>query len=363
MKKILSVGNLPAFSSKLGDCEVFDAAACDIREDDVNGLLKFAVENDIDLTVAFSDKAIKSDIASVFQANERLIFAPLAQSAQIATGKSFGKRFLYKIHAKTSKFGIFDKLPLALDYLKEAEYPVIIRTDDDVSKMCCTVFEHAKYFVENLFSRGESRVVVEEYVFGHPFTVYTLTDGYKHIPFACCSNFFFEDAVTLSGCYLPDYRVSAEVTDKLFSDVISVTLNNLAQKGIPYCGILGLDAVLTEDGVSISGFRTFFNEIDCHAVLNSLDESFVELMTSCANGFFADEYEKLSVNDNSFVAAKLCSKNGFEIPHEIDCDFVKSDKNIILTTGAKTLSRAKLKLIDEISLFGNVKYNKDMLKF
>ncbi len=363
MKKILLVGNSPAFADKLSDCELYTASGCDLREDDAHGLLKFALENDIDLTFAISDKAIKSDIVSVFQANERLIFAPSAQSAQIATGRAFGKKFLYKIHAKTPKFGIFDKLPLALDYLKEAQYPLIVSSDDNLDKMCCTVFEHAKYFVEKLFSRSESKVVIEDYVWGHPFTIYTFTDGYQHIPFACCSKFFFEDALSPCGCYLPDYRVSREIQDEIFKNVISSALNTLAQKGTPYCGILGLDAVLNDEGVSILGFKTFFDDVDCKAVLNSLDEDLFELMSACANGFFADEYEDILVNDNASVSCVLKSKADIVIPPEIDCDIVISDKKVILTACAKTLSRAKLKLKDDISLFSNVKFNEDMLKF
>ena len=87
MKKILLVGNLYALAERFasygakvfaapGSEEMSKFAECvDLREDDTTGLLKFAVENEIDLTVAVSEKAIKSDIASVFQANEKLIFA------------------------------------------------------------------------------------------------------------------------------------------------------------------------------------------------------------------------------------------------------------------------------------------------
>ena len=107
-KKILIVGNLYSLAQKLsrevekvfvapGTSAMMEFAECvDIREDSTIELLNFALENDIDLTIAVSEKAIAADIATVFQANERLIFAPSAQSADFAISKSQGKRFLYK---------------------------------------------------------------------------------------------------------------------------------------------------------------------------------------------------------------------------------------------------------------------------
>ena len=43
-------------------------------------------------------------------------------------------KFLYKIHAQTSKFGVFDKLTLAQDWLKTANFPVVIRTSENSSQ-------------------------------------------------------------------------------------------------------------------------------------------------------------------------------------------------------------------------------------
>ena len=131
-KKILIVGSDAVSSSlakKLGQLdeveEIFVAPSngiesdiyknADIREDDLTGLLKFVLDNDIDLTIPVSDKSLKADIVSFFQDNGQHIFGPSAESCKIALNKSYGKRFLYKIHAQTAKFGVFDKAQTAMD--------------------------------------------------------------------------------------------------------------------------------------------------------------------------------------------------------------------------------------------------------
>ena len=72
----------------------------DIREQNVQELLEFALENAIDLTIAAGEVAIKNDIASIFQKNNQMIFAPTNDSANICLHKSVGKtlfsRFVFK---------------------------------------------------------------------------------------------------------------------------------------------------------------------------------------------------------------------------------------------------------------------------
>lgn len=400
-KKILVVGNSFALAKKMASLveKVYVApgielmsefAECiDIREDDVTGLLKFALENNIDLTIATSEKAIRSDIASVFQANDKLIFAPTAQSASFAINKSYGKRFLYKLHAPTPRFGIFEKLPLALDYLKNADYPLVVRCDmddDSHDRLCCTNFSHAKVFTEELFSRGEDKVVIEEYAFGHEFTLYVVTDGYQAIPITTVANFkFTEDGdgglITSGvGAYVPDYKIPDDILRDVFNNVIVSALTSLQKKDIPYLGILGVDVVLTSpDTYTVLEFKPFFKDFDAQAVLNVIDENLLEVFEACANGFFADEYDDLITNDNCSVSCLVKSRLADKvIPNleliDSEISFIKSKRNkyfeyisdvgnnLVLTSCSKTLSRAKANLIEDLNLisFDGMRYRKDI---
>ena len=157
-KKVLIIGNSAkeyALAKKMKncDCEVVvlpgnsaikEIAKCiDIREENVQEILEYVLENAIDLTIVSSEIAIKNDIANLFQANNQPIFCPTAQSAQFALSRSAGKRFLYKQRISTPRFGIFDKLPLAIDYLKTASMPQVIRADENsnsADRLVCTTF-------------------------------------------------------------------------------------------------------------------------------------------------------------------------------------------------------------------------------
>lgn len=403
-KKILIVGNSAkeyALARKLAtyDCEIFvipgnssmmDIAKCvDIREDKVQEILEFVLENAIDLTVVSSEIAIKNDIASVFQANEQLIFAPTAQSASFALSRSVGKRFLYKLRIPTPRFAIFDKLQLAVDYLKTANMPQVIRTDENLNtadRLVCSTFINAKTFVEDLFSRDEKKVVLEDYVYGHEFTFYAVTDGYSALPLMTVANYKFMEngnggiLTSGTGAFAPDYKVSKDIETSIMNDVVVKVLQALERKGTPYLGILGIDCVLMPDGqYVVLNFKPFLSDHDADAVLNLVDENLLNLFAACAVGSFADDYEKLNVSDNSSVSCVVSSRQEGKVIKGLD--LVDSDiahfgvkqnkyleyetikgKNFVLTRTAKTLSRARKHLYEDIEVikFDGKKYRNDI---
>lgn len=357
----------------------------DIREDDLTGLLKFVLENDVYLTVPVSPEALKSDVVSFFMDNDQNIFGPTKGACNIALNKAAGKKFLYKIHAQTSKFGTFDKLNVAQDWLKSATFPVTIKCSEKSSqgdRLVCPTNSLAEQFLDTLFSRNETGVLIEEFTFGHNFTVYFMTDGYSAIPFATVGNYkFMEDGdggLLTEGvaCYSPDYKVSQILISRV-ENVVRNTLVALDKKGESYMGILGVDCTLTgEDKFFVNEFKPFMQDFDSKAVLNSVDENLVDVFVACIQGLFADEYEEIKSNDLHSISAVLSTRQvgkqikGLDLIDDVeDIDYVSGNgkltvqgENFVLTRCASTLSRAKNKLYDDLSEidFDGIKYRKDI---
>ena len=391
-KKVLIVGNSAkeyALVKKFKnyDCDIFvlsgnsaisELAECvDIREENVQEILEYVLENAIDLTIVTSEVAIKNNIAELFQTNNQLIFCPTAQSAQFTLSRSAGKRFLYKLRIPTPRFGIFDKLPLAIDYLKNALMPQVIRADENsnsADRLVCTTFAASKTFVEDLFNKGENKVVLEDYVYGHEFTIYVVTDGYSALHLATVANYkFAEDGdggilTSGVGAYTPDYKISSDIENSVMQNVVERVLASLQRKETPYLGVLGIDCVLTTDGSFVTlDFKPFLSDHDAEAVLNLVDENLLTLFEACAVGSFADDYEKIDVSDNSSVSCVISSRKKGEIIKGLE--LVESDithfattknkyfeyetvegKTLVLTKTAKTLSRARKHLYEDVEL-------------
>lgn len=362
----------------------------DIRANDLTGLLKFALENDIHMTIPISEAAFGSDIVSFFQSNGQSIFGPVKDACNIALNKGSGKKFLYKIHAQTSKFGVFDKIQMAQDWLNNANFPVVIRCANSNSlgdRLICTTMTLANEFLDNLFSKGETGVVTEEYTFGHNFTVYYVTDGYSALPITVVGNYKFAqdgDGGFLTngiGCYAPDYKVNDVVLSRV-DNVIKNTLTALEKKGTPYVGIIGIDCTLTgDDKFYINEFKPFMQDFDCAAVLNTVGDDLIKLFNACIEGYFSDEYEKISDSDISSVSAVVTSRQPSKVIGGLDLiddsdniDFVNvkqtnddkyltvTGESFVLTRSASTLTRARNYLYDDLSVinFAGMKYRKDI---
>ncbi len=373
-----------------GNLAISEFAQCiDIREDNIQELLEFAVSEEIDLTVVVSDLAIKNNIAELFQINGQLIFAPTAQSSNFVLSKSIAKKFLYKLRIPTPRFAIFDKLPLAVDYLKTAQMPQVIKTDETRNsndRLVCSTFSSAKTFVEDLFAKDEKKVVLEDYVYGHEFSLYIITDGYHAIPLVNVANYkFMEDGdggilTSGIGAFTPDYKISYDLQDYLMSNVVNVVLEELQQRGTPYLGILGINCVLDENGqFVVLDFKPFLSDHDSDAVLNLIEENLFTLFQACAIGSFADDYDSIKISDDSSVSCVISSRTdgsvikGLEyIDSDISHFGIKKNKyleyesikgkNFVLTHTAKTLSRARKYLYESVDLisFDGKKYRTDI---
>lgn len=373
-----------------GNCRIKDVAECvDIREENIQELLEYVLENSVDLTVTASEIAIKNNIAELFQSNNQLIFAPAANSAEMALSRSTGKKMLYRLRIPTPRFSVYDKLQPAVDYLKNAPMPQVIRTDkvaNEADRLVCTTFLTAKTFTEDLFAKGEEKVVFEDYVFGHEFTVYVVTDGYSAVHLATVANYKLSEdgdgGILTSGigAYTPDYKVSKDIEDAVMKHVINNVLQSLEKRGTPYLGILGVDCVLKDDGsFAVLDFKSFLSDHDTKAVLSLVEENLYTLFEACAVGSFADDYNYIKVSDNAAVSVVLSARTSGQTVEGLD--LVESDvtpfalpkneylefetvkgRNFVLTKTAKTLSRARNAMYEDAELikFEGKKYRTDI---
>ena len=363
VKKFATYENMEVYTTNLNvalnDC----STQLDIREDNIRELLDFVLENEIDLTVATSATAIKADIAKTFQDN-----------------------------SQTPKFGIFEKPSIAMDYLKKSPMPLIISSDEvndtSVYTACKTVNE-ARNCVDYMTLQGEDKIIVEEYPYGHNFTVYVITDGYQALPITICGDYKFlenGDGGLLTcgiGTFAPDYKVTFDVLSKVMNNVNNI-LSNLERRETPYLGILGIECVLTDiDRFVTTGFTPYLKDHDAQAVLNSIDENLYTLMEACTNGSFADDYEGIRTNEKASVGAVLYSRHdGSQISglNELDEDckvtHFKTSRNeyleyltnkgrtLVLTQEALTISSAKKRLYENLERvdFTGKKFRSDICK-
>ena len=151
------------------------------------------------------------------------IFAPSFEAAQIATSRAFSKKFLYKNHIPTTKYGVFDKEQTAIDYINKSTFPLFVKYDHlaHEDSFLCTSFNKAKNTISKVFEEVQKKVIVEDFVEGEIITFSILTDGYNVLPLPYVKEYkrvldgnggAFTKGV---GAYTPFNKVSEELENKI----------------------------------------------------------------------------------------------------------------------------------------------------
>lgn len=387
----LFTGEFNVFVASGNDAISEFATVVDIRENNIAELVDFALENDIAFTICSSEIAITADIAKLFEMNNLKIFAPTAQSASFATNKSIGKKLMYKLKIPTPRFGIFEKKQLALDYVKSSRMPVVIKTDTHKpnSVMVCPTETIAKSFVEDCFFAGEEKVIIEEYVHGTNFSLYAITDGYKILPIGTIVDYKFslegDGGIITSGmgAYSPCIKLTEDQIAYIIGDIAYPLIDYLESQGTPYLGIIGFDGIVTPEGkISIFECNTFLRDHDAQCILSLINQDIYKLMEACVIGSFADDYNYIETKDEFAVSGVLSSgrvKNSIiegldDLQDNTIVAHLNTKRNeyleyetqgnnaLVVTTIAKTLSRAKKALYEELEFieFEGKKYRKDI---
>ncbi|MBQ1317113.1 MAG: phosphoribosylamine--glycine ligase, partial [Lachnospiraceae bacterium] len=92
-------------------------------------LAAFAKENRVDLTIVGMDDPLVGGIVDVFEAEGLRVFGPRKNAAILEGSKAFSKDLMKKYGIPTAAYETFDDPEKALAYLRDADYPIVLKAD------------------------------------------------------------------------------------------------------------------------------------------------------------------------------------------------------------------------------------------
>ncbi len=383
-----------------GNAAIDEFANCiDIKADDIDNLVEFAKVNEIDLTIACSEKSIEKNIAEQFNEAGLMIFAPSAEAARITSSKSVSKKFMYKTKIPTAKFGIFDRENMALDYARKSKYPLVIKTDEHMhgeNVYICDNFKIAKRAIEDMFANKQKKVIIEDFIPGQEFSYYVVTDGYNAMPIGSVVTYKGtlegNGGIITSGlgAYSPFYMIDRNIESKIFKEIVYPALDELSKNGNQYIGILGIDIILDRTGnFNVIEFNPFFKEPDAQCILDLLDENITNIMKAAIEGTLVDKYTEINtkplfstsvvLNSGNYPsegkygstihgleeAGEFCEIAHFNTIKDNEDNFLTAGgRTIVVTANASTLEKSAQKAYEGVSFinFESMKYRKDIGK-
>ncbi|MBQ5857462.1 MAG: phosphoribosylamine--glycine ligase, partial [Peptococcaceae bacterium] len=111
-----------------GNAGIGQMAECvAIKAEDLDGLLDFAVQNEIGLTVVGPEVPLTMGIVDKFQEKGLKIFGPSGRAAEIEGSKTFAKDLMAKYGIPTAKYGAFTDAAEAKAFLAEVGLPCVVK--------------------------------------------------------------------------------------------------------------------------------------------------------------------------------------------------------------------------------------------
>lgn len=322
-----------------------------IAPTDIENLVKFAKEKEIDLTVVGMDDPLVMGIVDSFEKEGLRIFGPSKVAAQLEGSKTFSKGLMKKYNIPTAKYEDFDNIEDATKYIQNITPPIVIKADGLALGKGVYICQSAKEAEEALkeimldkkFGASGNKVVIEEFMDGEEVTVLAFCDGKTVVPMVDSKDhkkIYDGDKGPNTGgmgTISPVKNYTKDIADKAMKDIFVPTVNALNTEGITYKGIIYFGLMMTNDGPKVVEYNARFGDPEAQVVLPRLDTDLLDIIEACIDGTL----DKMDIKwkDNSAICVVLASE-GYPGSYEkgkliVGLDKIDKDTTIVFHAGTK----------------------------
>ena len=275
-----------------GNGGIAELAECvPIKATDIDSMVRFAVEKNIDLTVVAPDDPLAMGMVNALEKAGKRAFGPSAEAALIEASKSFSKQLMKKYGIPTADFNVFDSEKEAVEYLERADYPIVVKADGLALGKGVIIAEDKLQAVEAVrsmmsqgkFGKAGSRVVIEEYMTGPEVSVLCFTDGKTIVPMVSSQDHkrALDNDQGLNtggmGTFSPSLHYTAEHEKFVKEHILQATVDAMNSEGRMFKGVLYFGLMLTPKGVKVLEYNARFGDPETQVVLPRLESDLYEI--------------------------------------------------------------------------------------
>ncbi len=234
----------------------------DIGADNISGLVTFAREKKIELTIVGPEAPLVAGVVNVFNLAGLRCFGPRREAAELEGSKAYMKDFLKRHAIPTAVFETFEDIDAASNYIRSRPAPVVVKADGLAAGKGVVIaathdeaIEAARSMLSgDAFGAAGKRIVVEEFLVGEEVSFIIMTDGEHIIPFASSQDHKARDDGDRGpntggmGAYSPAPIVDRDLHERIIQEVIKPTLAGMAADRRPYTGFLYAGLMIDESG-------------------------------------------------------------------------------------------------------------------
>ena len=304
-----------------------DAECVNVSATDIDGIVDFALNNKIDYAVVAPDDPLVLGAVDALEGSGIPCFGPRANAAIIEGSKVFSKELMKKYSIPTAAFEVFDDAEKAMEYLKTAPIPTVIKADGlALGKGVIIAFtrEEAYDAVKSImqdkaFGKSGDNIVIEEFLEGPEVSVLAFTDGKVVKPMI--SSMDHKRALDGDkglntggmGTVAPNPYYSDDVAAVCMEKIFLPTINAMNAEGRTFKGCLYFGLMITKDGPKVIEYNCRFGDPETQVVLPLLESDLLTVMQAVTNGTLADCEVKFA---EKHACCVIMASNGYPVKYE-----------------------------------------------
>ena len=304
IKKLKENPSVETIYALPGNGGIAQDAVCvpEIGAKDIPAIVDFAKSHDIDFAVVAPDDPLA--LGCVDRLHEAGIpcFGPDAKAARIEASKVFSKNLMKKYGIPTASYEVFNDPAKALEYLKTASFPIVIKADGLalgkgvlIPQNLVEAEDAVKTIMEDkAFGDSGNEIVIEEFLTGPEVSVLAFTDGTAIRPMVSSMDHkrAGDNDTGLNtggmGTIAPNPYYTADVAQVCMDTIFLPTLAAMRAEGCPFKGCLYFGLMITPQGPKVIEYNCRFGDPETQVVLPLLKTDLLTVMQAVENETLAD---------------------------------------------------------------------------
>lgn len=276
-----------------GNAGIAALATCvNISAEDIPGLLAFAKDKGIDLTLVGPEAPLCAGIADRFQEAGLKIFGPSRAAAEIEGSKVVAKDIMAKYGIPTARYAVFTSAEDAAQHINQIGAPCVVKADGlAAGKGVIVAMDNEtaldavrSIMVDRDFGEAGKLVVVEECLVGEEVSILAFTDGVNVVPMVSSQDHkrvFDNDQGPNTGgmgAYAPAPVYTPALHRQVMDEIIVPMIRALDAEGRAYSGVIYAGLMITGTGPKVLEFNARFGDPETQPVLSLLETDLIEII-------------------------------------------------------------------------------------
>ena len=267
-----------------------------IKDTDVAGLLHFAQENHIGLTVVGPEAALAAGVVDAFRAAGLPIFGHTAAATRIESSKEFAKQLMEAHGIPSAAYRGFSNYDEAVAYVESRPLPAVLKYDGLAAGkgvVIAETLEESRNTLKDMLldeTFGEGKVIVEDYLTGPEFSFMAFVDGKNIFPMPLSQDHkraFDGDKGPNTGgmgAYTSLPFISDADREFALEKILKPTAAAMCETGCPLSGVLYAGLMKTPNGIKVIEFNARFGDPETEVVLPLLQSDIYDIFYKIATG-------------------------------------------------------------------------------